>query len=257
MRAPLARLTSVTLASGLLLAACASAPVKPIEALPAAEPRPAAPAAPTNAEPAPVVPPLAPAPAAPPAEPARPGCAPYPAEPGERTLSSGGELDLSCVPVSAVHTEGESVIAWGLSEVPGASRLQAALALADAAARAELVASVKVGVASLFRSAGSTTQSGQGEQVVLEKLTAQVASGLLPALPPAQHGWRKVKRGDLEVLIVASKLTAQKRAVQESVEASLWAAQQKEGGSQEAPDVAARRALEALGSGRVLKGKSP
>jgi hypothetical protein len=188
----------------------------------------------------------------PPSPPPRPACAPYPAEPGERTLSSGGDLDLACVPSTSVTTDGDTVIAWGLSEVPGASRLQAALALVDAAARAELVASVQVGVASLFRSSGQTTQGGQGSALVLEKVTAQVASGLLPALAPPVHGWRKVKRGAAEVLVVAARLTAGKRAVQESVAASLWAAQQKEGGGQDAPDVSARKAVEALGTGRPL-----
>lgn len=144
------------------------------------------------------------------------------------------------------------MVVWGLSELPGASRLQAALALADAAARAELVASVQVGVASLFRSAGQTTQGGLGSALVLERVTAQVASGLLPALAPPGHGWRKVKRGAAEVLIVAARLTAGRRAVQQSVQASLWAAQQKEFGSQDAADVAARRAVEALGAGRPL-----
>jgi hypothetical protein len=183
------------------------------------------------------------------AEPSRPACAPYPAQPGERTLSSGGDLDLGCVPQASVTTAGGTVVVWGLSEVPGASRLQAALALADAAARAELLASVQVGVASLLRSTGSTEVDGAA---VLESVTAQVSRGLLPALPPPVHGWRKVQRGPTEVLIVAARISADKSAVRESVEASIWAAQRQQGGTRETAGETAGKVLQRFGAGRVL-----
>ena len=249
------------------LAACASAPRGPAAQSSAAGAN-SAPAVPHDAaaepqragvEPPPLPPPAAgPAPAAPavhagthaaagasagsPEPRAAAACAPYPSSPGEQLLSSGGELDLSCLPPGTIENRGASLVAWGLTEVPGGSRLQAALALADAAARAELVASVRVGIASLFRSAEAD------DRVSAEKLTVQVASGLLPALEPARHGWRRVRRGSEEVLVIAARISADRAALQASMAKAL--------AGRDAPDAMAQRALEAMGGGRPLERKA-
>lgn len=41
----------------------------------------------------------------------------------------------------------------------------------------------------------------------IESRTREIAHGLLPALSPAQHGWRRIQRGDVQVLQIWSRLT--------------------------------------------------
>jgi hypothetical protein len=118
-------------------------------------------------------------------------------------------------PVTSITNEGDRIVAFGFSEVPGKSRLQAALALADAVARGELLAAVRAGVADAQRD----VQTGDTQEV--ERITAQVASGVLPALSPAQHGWRKIQRDGEVVLQVWSRLTAQRSAVLAALEKAL------------------------------------
>ena len=129
----------------------------------------------------------------------------------EVVLASGGEL--AGPPDQTLTQTGDHVQAWGFSEVPPKSRLQAALALADANARAELVKFVKVTVTDAYKE-NSTLTSQE-----IETRTQEIAKGLLPALPPAQHGWRKLKRGDEVVLQVWARLTASKARLQELVAA--------------------------------------
>jgi hypothetical protein len=127
----------------------------------------------------------------------------------EQVLASGGEL--AGPPEQTLAVAGDQVEAWGFSEVPPKSRLQAALALSDANARAELVKYVKVKVTDAL-SEKSTLTSEE-----IESRTQEIARGLLPELPPAQHGWRKLKRGDEIVLQVWSRLTASVARLKELV----------------------------------------
>lgn len=115
----------------------------------------------------------------------------------EVVLSTGGEL--AGPPQETLAVTGDDVQAWGFSEVPPKSRLQAALALTDANARAELIKYVKVKVTDSLK-ADSTLTSEE-----IEMRTQEVAKGLLPGLPPPEHGWRKLKRGDEVVLQVWSR----------------------------------------------------
>ena len=127
----------------------------------------------------------------------------------EVVLSTGGELPGP--PERTLALIGDEVQAWGFSEVPPKSRLQAALALSDANARAELIKYVKVKVTDSLK-ANSTLASEE-----IEMRTQEVAKGLLPALPPPQHGWRKLQRGEEVVLQVWSRLTAPAAKLQELV----------------------------------------
>ena len=142
------------------------------------------------------------------------GCAaaaPVPSPAGERVVEAGGELAPAVLPARMVTVEGPDFIASGWVEVPGDSRLPAALVMADAAARAELLKAVRVGVAQAIsvrledRNGASSTEA--------ESVTAQVASGVLPGLAPPIHGWRKVERQGELTLQVLARLTANREAV--------------------------------------------
>jgi hypothetical protein len=128
----------------------------------------------------------------------------------ETVLAQGGELPGP--PAQTVVTEGEEVAVFGFSEVPPKSRLQAALALADANARAELIKLVRVQVEDSLKSRSTATQEE------IESRTREVAKSALPALSPAQHGWRRLKRGDGQVLQVWSRLTLPKTTLRALME---------------------------------------
>jgi hypothetical protein len=116
----------------------------------------------------------------------------------DEVLAHGGELDGP--PAQTTVVEGDQVTAFGFTEVPPKSRLQAAYAISDANARAEIVKLVRVQVTDALK-AHSTESSEE-----IETLTREVAKGLLPALPQAEHGWRRLKRGDEVVLQVWSRI---------------------------------------------------
>lgn len=170
----------------------------------------------------------------------------------EEVLASGGELNLAQLPAATIERSASQLIAFGLAEVPGDSRLQAALALADANARAELLSAIRVGIASSLTvtssasTSGGSNSSGSREldsQAVDEK-TAQVASGVLPALAPAQHGWRKLRRNGEVVLLVCARISASESALASTLAATLHDASD--------PALRAREILGQLGKGRAL-----
>lgn len=174
-----------------------------------------------------------------------PAFAPPPLAAGEVLLSTGGDLDLTRLPAATVTRTADRLIAIGQTEVPASSRLQAALALVDAVARAELVTALRSGIASLeldrqAQEAGRATQS-------IEVITAQAAHGLLPGLAPARHGWQKVRRGGEEVLRLWSRVEAGRAEVEQSVAKALPG---------EAPEVRARRAVERMANEQRLAAPS-
>src|SRR4051812_26403793 len=124
------------------------------------------------------------------------------AAPAEEVLARGGELDGP--PAQSIESGGAQVIAWGFTEVPPKSRLQAAFAVSDANARAELVKLVRVQVEDSLKSNSTATHEE------IETLTREAAHGVLPAISPAQHGWRRLKRGDEQVLQVWSRIALEK-----------------------------------------------
>jgi hypothetical protein len=121
------------------------------------------------------------------------------AGPVEEVVAHGGEL--AGPPSLPVAVEAAEIAAYGFSEVPADSRLQAALALADANARAELVKYARVRVTDELKSK-STESSEQ-----IETRTREMSHGLLPALALPAHGWRKLKRGGETVLQVWSRIS--------------------------------------------------
>ncbi|MGZ6142296.1 MAG: hypothetical protein ACXWLM_03105 [Myxococcales bacterium] len=128
----------------------------------------------------------------------------------EIVLATGGEL--AGPPAQTVAEEGADVAAFGFSEVPPKARLQAAFALSDAVARAEIVKLVRVRVEDSLKARETLT----AQQI--ESRTTEVAHGLLPALSIAQHGWRRIKRGDETVLQVWSRVALPKAKLAELIQ---------------------------------------
>jgi len=133
--------------------------------------------------------------------------------PDGEIVAHGGEL--AGPPTQTVAKEAAEIAAYGFSEVPGNSRLQAALALADANARAELVKHARTRIEDSLKS-HSTESSEQ-----IEALTRELSHGLLPALELPQHGWRKLKRGSEIVLQVWARVSIPQSRFDELLQGAL------------------------------------
>ena len=137
-------------------------------------------------------------------------------EPGELLLSRGGDLSLEGRPAATVKQEGSNLVAWASTEVPGNSRMQAALAMVDAIVRAELLKAVQVGVASV-ETADASSDAGADKQAA-SSAASEVAKGLLPKLPIPQHAWLKVRRDNAEILRLYARLEVNRAAVTTAVQ---------------------------------------
>jgi hypothetical protein len=135
------------------------------------------------------------------------------AAPVEDVVAHGG--DLAGPPATSIAKEETELAAYGFSEVPGDSRLQAAFALSDANARAELVKYARVRIEDSLKSR-STESSEQ-----IETRTREFAHGLLPHMALPEHGWRKLKRGKEVVLQVWSRLTLPQARFDEVLQGAL------------------------------------
>ena len=172
--------------------------------------------------------------------------------PREEVISTGGELSFAQIPAASIQRTNGEVVAWGLTEVPGDSRLQAALALVDANVRAELLSAIRVGIASSLEvnTSSSTTRDAQAapqsreSQQVVERIV-QTTAGLLPSLAPIQHGWRKIRRDGVVVLQLCARIVAPEEALVASLRSSMPGA--------EDPAARARALLDRLGNGRALE----
>ena len=186
----------------LLLASCATAPGRTPDASPTSS-----------------APPVKPAVNAVEAAPAKAADVVLPLEPGETLLSRGGDLPLEGRPSATVKQEGPNLVTWASTEVPGDSRLQAALAMVDAIVRSELLKAVQVGVASV-ETVDASAGSG-GEKLSITSSAAEVAKGLLPKLPLPQHAWLKVRRDGAEVLRLYARLEVNRTTVTTAVQEAL------------------------------------
>jgi hypothetical protein len=131
------------------------------------------------------------------------------AAPAEEVLAKGGEL--AGPPAQTIENGETLVVAWGFAEVPPKSRMQAAYALTDANARAELVKLVRVQVEDSLKSNSTATTEE------IETRTREAAHGVLPAISPAQHGWRRLKRGGEQVLQVWSRIALDRSRMHEII----------------------------------------
>ncbi len=122
---------------------------------------------------------------------------------GEQVLERGGELPVPDPRDATSGRDGGTLFAWAQSEVPGSSRLQAALALVDALARAELLKIVQVDLtatAEVRSSSDNGRESGSASFATLEK-----ARGVVAQAAPPQHAWVKLKRDGALILRVYAR----------------------------------------------------
>ncbi len=112
-------------------------------------------------------------------------------------LERGGPHGAQAVSgdVPDVVAEGGRVVAWGMTEVPGDSRLSAALAAVEAVTRSELAQYVAVEVESLMED----RLASDGRRAVRDETRARVQA-VLRGEVSVTTGWAKLRRGDAVVL---------------------------------------------------------
>lgn len=109
-----------------------------------------------------------------------------------------GTLDPATVPAQPVVFGRDGLHAYGLTEVPAGSRLQAAYVMADAQARAELARLVEVRITSTL-AARFTEDQTEVRRTCLERARAS-----LPGLAATAHGARSASDG--RTLTVAARI---------------------------------------------------
>lgn len=118
------------------------------------------------------------------------------------TLARGGALADADVTDMTTEITHDSVSTWGVIDVPDGSRLQAAYAAADALARAELLALIRVRVAGVMVSVDSSDPAHrQASEHVVEAV-----SGVLRNAAVTEHGWARVDQHARARLRVWSRL---------------------------------------------------
>ena len=148
-----------------------------------------------------------------------PARAAAPLEPGEVLLDSGGELTLDGRPAATVRLEGANLVAWASTEVPGGSRLQAALAMVDVLVRSELLKVLRVNVAAVDTVVASA--DGGSETIAASSVASELAHGVLPKLPLPRHAWLKVRRDGKEVLRLYARLDVERGALAAALREAL------------------------------------
>lgn len=97
-----------------------------------------------------------------------------------------GTLDPDALPARPVVAGPEGLSAFGLTEVPAGSRLQAAYVLADALARAELSRLVQIRVESLL--AVEVSEQDQVTRQSIRQRCVESANAMVPGLGASAHG---------------------------------------------------------------------
>ncbi|MEL6759959.1 MAG: hypothetical protein AAFP04_06110 [Myxococcota bacterium] len=128
-----------------------------------------------------------------------------------------GELEL---PPSdtLVYSDGH-VEAWAMTEVPASSRRQAAFAMVDAIARAELLKVLRVGVESV--ALDYETNLGELE---LQQISSESTAGVVLEAGPSPHGYRFLRRDGEDKLQVWTRLRVPVEMVSSSVQ-QAWSNQ--------------------------------
>ena len=116
------------------------------------------------------------------------------------TLSRGGELRVEQMPPATVQASPEGLVVWAMTELPGASRMQAAHAAIDAIVRAELAKYLEVRIATAMKDV--ITEDSQS--VVLK--SSEAVRAQLRGTAPIQHGWSKVQTETTVVLRLVARM---------------------------------------------------
>jgi hypothetical protein len=147
---------------------------------------------------------------------ASPGAAsPGPSQ--EVVLERGGELaDANAVRVTVAVTA-DTVVVWGIAEVPDGSRMQMALAGVDAITRSELLKAIEVRVSGVVTSVESSDPARRS--VVVE--TVEAVSGALSKAGPLPHGWARIRQGDKIVLRLWARLDVPRTMLEGAIHAAV------------------------------------
>lgn len=116
---------------------------------------------------------------------------------GEVVLARGGELAHLQAERQVVQVTADTVIVWGMTEVPDGSRMQMAMAGVDAIARAELLKVIEVRVAEVVTDVDSTEASRRS----ITAETVEAVHGVLANTGPLPHGWARIRRSGGDVVI--------------------------------------------------------
>jgi hypothetical protein len=136
-------------------------------------------------------------------------CATSSSSPIISATECGGELRVADMPNANIERGSDSLAIWGMTEVPAASRLQAAYAMVDAIARAELVKLVQVTIASEERDVDD------GQRQTIELRTRETVAARVPTLGVLQHGWQRVSQDGQPALRIVGRLTVTRTAMRE------------------------------------------
>jgi hypothetical protein len=123
------------------------------------------------------------------------------------------------MPARNIEVLEDALVAWGMTEVPAGSRMQAALAMVDAITRAELLKFVRVGVGSMQVDVEVVDGTVTHQQI--EVITAEVVQARLPAATLIQHGWER----DDTVLRLVGRLEVTRELFRDTLAESMPPAQ--------------------------------
>ncbi len=128
-----------------------------------------------------------------------------------------GELELP--PSDTLVYEDGHVEAWAMTEVPAGSRRQAAFAMVDAIARAELLKVLRVGVKTI----ALDYETSLGE-LQLQQISSESAAGVVLQAGPSPHGYRFLRRDGEDKLQVWTRLRVPIEMLSSSMERA-WSQQ--------------------------------
>jgi hypothetical protein len=134
--------------------------------------------------------------------------------PAGEVLDSGGAVSVADMPARNIEVGEDSIVVWGMTEVPGSSRMQAAEAMVDAVTRAELLKFVQVGVGSMQLDVEVVDEGVTRQQI--EVIAAEVVQARLPTATLIQHGWQKVPGENGTVLRLVGRLEVSRQLLRDT-----------------------------------------
>jgi hypothetical protein len=138
-------------------------------------------------------------------------------------LQTGGEVRVADMPARNIEVGETALVVWGMTEVPGNSRMQAAEAMVDAITRAELLKFVQVGVGSMQLDV--VVVDGEVTHQQIELITVEVVQAKLPSATLIQHGWEKVPGDNGITLRLVGRLEVSRELFRETLAESMPPAQ--------------------------------
>jgi hypothetical protein len=123
------------------------------------------------------------------------------------------------MPAASVVLDHGDLVVWGSTEVPGSSRMQAAVAMVEAVTRGELAKYIQVRVETLELDVVEADANGERQRVLVASLEA--ARMAVPAATVIEHGADRVERDGVEVLRLVGRLRVDRDTLARAFAASL------------------------------------